>query len=91
MMNSKLEQIPTVVSKEVEERISQIQSKLMKTMEVEKELMEFEILYSLLIKPQKKVHDLIKKERAKAWQVALKRAKGSREKAIEIFDEIYLK
>ncbi len=91
MNGANISQMPKVVSKQVEERISQIQAKVMETMEAEKELMEFEIMSSLLIKPQKKIHNLIKKERAKVWKAALKKAKGNKEKAIEIFDETYLK
>ena len=91
MMNPKLAQIPEIVGKEVDERISRIQTKLLKTMEVEKELMELEIMCSLLVKPQRKIHKLIKQERKKVWKEALSRAKGDREKAIEIFDELYLK
>ena len=61
----------------------------MKTTEVGKELVEFEILYSSLVKPQKSIHDMIKMGRQKAWKESLQRAKGNEEKAAEIFDELY--
>ncbi|MBU3896823.1 MAG: hypothetical protein KJ697_02725 [Nanoarchaeota archaeon] len=84
-----IQNIPSFVNKQVETRFSEIESKLKKTIECEKELMEFEILSSIAIKPQKKIHEAIKEERVKAWKESLKKANGNKEKAIEIFDQIY--
>ena len=86
-----IQNIPSFVNKQVETRFSEIETKLKKTIQCEKELMEFEILASMLVKPQTEIHNTIKEERQKAWKEALKRANGNKEKAIEIFDEIYLK
>lgn len=89
MQNSDFKQIPSIVNKRVEERLSYFQDKLAKTMQSEKELMEFEILGSLVIEKKEDLRKSIKEDRKKAWKEALKRTKGDEQKAIEIFDELY--
>lgn len=59
-------------------------------MKAETELVEFEILCSLLLKEQKELHELLREQRNEAWKQAMKKANGKREKAIEIFCEEYL-
>lgn len=89
MQTENLQHLPQLVNKEVEERVSKIQNKIVESFKAEKELMEFEILSSLLVRPQRELHEAVKDSRNKAWNEALKKSKGDRDKAIEIFCEIY--
>ncbi|MFH0830052.1 MAG: hypothetical protein V1887_02745 [Candidatus Aenigmatarchaeota archaeon] len=82
--------VPSVVNT-VDTKFSALEERVKRTLECERELMEFEILASLNVKPQAKIHETMKEERAKAWKEAMKRAGNNEEKAVEIFDEIYLK
>lgn len=84
-----IQQLPKLVNREVEERVSIIQSRIVESFKAEKELMEFEILSSLLLKPQEELHDAVRDGRNKAWDEALKKAGGDRNKAIELFCDIY--
>lgn len=88
-METNLQQLPKLVNREVEERISIMQSRILESFKAEKELMEFEILASLLIKPQTELHEAIKESRSKAWNEALEKAGDDIDKAIEIFYESY--
>ncbi len=78
-----------IVNKKVEEHLSDFKDKLTEMMESEKELIQFEILHSMLIEPREEVRKLIKEGRQKAWKDALERSGNNEEKAIEIFDELY--
>ncbi len=89
MQNTDLKQMPSIVNKRVEERLAYFQDKLSKTIQSEKELMEFEILSSLVIEKKDDLRKSMKEDRHKAWKQALKKAKGNEQKAIEIFDELY--
>ncbi len=89
MMQMNIQQLPKLVNREVEERVSKIQGRIAESFKAEKELMEFEILSSLLVKPQSDLHEAVKDSRSKAWNEALKKANGNRDKAIEIFCGIY--
>lgn len=88
-METNLQQLPKLVNREVEKRVSIIQSRIAESFKAEKELMEFEILSSLLVKPQTELHEAVKDGRNKAWNEALKKANGNRNKAIELFCDIY--
>lgn len=89
MQDSGLDDIHTTVNRKVEERVASFQDKLMEMIESEKELIQFEILHSMLIEPKEEVRRLVKEERQKAWKEALERTDGDEEEAIEIFDELY--
>lgn len=88
-METNLQQLPKLVNREVEERVSIIQNRIAESFKAEKELIEFEILSSLLLKPQEELHDAVRDGRNKAWNEALKKAGGDRDKAIELFCDIY--
>ncbi len=88
-METNLQQLPKLVNREVEERVSKIQDRIAESFKAERELMEFEILSSLLVKPQTELHEAVKDSRNKAWNEALKKANGNRDEAIEIFCGIY--
>lgn len=89
MVSLNLQRIPELVNRKVEERFSKIQGKIVESIKAEMELVEFEILCSLLVKPQKELHKALRENRNAAWKEALKKAKGNRKKAIEIFCEEY--
>lgn len=78
-----------IVNRKVEERMSYFQDKLMKIVESEKELIQFEVLHSMLVEPREDIRKVVKEERQKAWREALERSGGNEETAIEIFDELY--
>ncbi len=89
MQESNLADIHKIVNRKVEEQLISFQDRLMEMVESEKELIQFEVLHSVLIEPRDEVRKLVKEERRKAWQEALKRSDGNEEEAIEIFDELY--
>jgi len=58
-------------------------------MKAEKELLEFEKLFSLHVKPQVELHSAVKSRRDDVWKEAMRKAGGNRDKAIGIYCEIY--
>ncbi len=58
-------------------------------MKAEKELLGFERVFSLHVKPQAELHSAVKSRRDEAWKEAMRKADGNRDKAIGIFCEIY--
>ena len=81
--------IHKIVNKMVEEHLTDFKDKLTEMIESEKELIQFEILHSMLIEPREEVRKLIKEGRQKSWKEALERSGGNEESAIEVFDELY--
>lgn len=58
-------------------------------MKAKKELLGFEKLFSLHVKPQTELHSAVKSRRDEAWKEAMRKADENRDKAIDIFYEIY--
>ena len=70
--------------------MNQVTKDAEKTISNEMRLTEFELFYAAMVsqKEMEKTHEWLEKYRRKAWERALKIAKGNEEKAYIIYNEV---